>query len=102
MCRAASSGWLTGYIPGYGGYGAYLAVDPRQRGRGIGTRLWQLLVHRLHFDATCAGVPLPFVVWESRPPSVPSGERACACGRGPVTPFTAALFRPTAAHAWSR
>jgi hypothetical protein len=57
------------YLPSYGGYGAYLAVDERQRGRGIGTRLWQLLVKRFQLDAACAGLPLPFVVWESRPPA---------------------------------
>jgi hypothetical protein len=57
------------YVPGYGGYGAYLGVTERCRGRGVGTRLWRLLKQRLQLDAACAGVPLPFLIWESRPPA---------------------------------
>lgn len=57
------------YVPGFGGYGGYLGVDPHYRGQGLGMRLWRLLIQRLQLDAACAGVPLPFVVWESRPPA---------------------------------
>jgi GNAT superfamily N-acetyltransferase len=62
------------HVPGFGGYGGYLGVDPRYRGRGVGARLWRLLIQRLQLDAACAGVPLPFVVWESRPPAQEAAE----------------------------
>jgi GNAT superfamily N-acetyltransferase len=62
------------HVPGFGGYGGYLGVDPRYRGRGVGTRLWRLLIQRLQLDAACAGVPLPFVIWESRPPEKPEEQ----------------------------
>ncbi|MBL8797252.1 MAG: GNAT family N-acetyltransferase [Planctomycetia bacterium] len=57
------------HIPDFGGYLSYIAVDPRQRGRGLAARLLRLLVQLLRVDAECAGVPLPFVIWESRQPA---------------------------------
>jgi GNAT superfamily N-acetyltransferase len=64
------------HLPGYGGYATYLGVEPRQRGRGVGTRLLRLLTRVLQVDAECEGVPLPFVVWESHRPdeSAPAAE----------------------------
>ena len=56
------------HVPDYGGYACYLGVDPTQRGRGAGTRLMRLLLCVLKVDAACEGVPLSFVVWESRRP----------------------------------
>jgi GNAT superfamily N-acetyltransferase len=56
------------HVPGYGGYASYLGVDPRSRGRGIGTRLLRLLVRVLQVDACGSGEPLPFMVWESHRP----------------------------------
>jgi hypothetical protein len=56
------------HLPDFGGYACYLAVDPRQRRRGAGTRLLQVLVRFLQTDAACEGSDLPFVVWESRMP----------------------------------
>ncbi len=66
------------HLPGYGGYLTYLGVDPRERGRGIGTRLIELSARVLQVDACCEGVSLPFVVWESRPPAADdeAGRRA--------------------------
>lgn len=68
-------------VPGFGGYGGYLGVDPQCRGRGIGSRLWRLLVQRLQLDAACAGVSLPFVIWESRPPAKDASEEEQAVWR---------------------
>lgn len=68
-------------VPGFGGYGGYLAVDPRFRGRGVGARLWRLLIQRLQLDAACAGVPLPFVLWESRAPAADAGPHDQAVWR---------------------
>jgi GNAT superfamily N-acetyltransferase len=63
-------GFATGsFVPGYGGYVSYLGVDPRARARGIGTRLFRHLFQVLRTDADAAAEPLPFVVWESRPPA---------------------------------
>jgi GNAT superfamily N-acetyltransferase len=65
------------HLPGYGGYAAYLGVEPRQRRRGVGTRLLNVLTRVLQVDAACEGAPLPFVVWESRRPEggAPAEER---------------------------
>jgi hypothetical protein len=57
------------YIPNFGGYGGYLGVADHCRGNGVGGRLWRLLIQRLQLDAACAGVSLPFVIWESRLPA---------------------------------
>jgi GNAT superfamily N-acetyltransferase len=62
------------HVPGYGGYACYLAVDPRHRGRGTGTRLLRLFIDVCRLDAECAGEPLPFVVWESRAPGPNASE----------------------------
>jgi GNAT superfamily N-acetyltransferase len=76
-------GFLAGFaygmhVPGYGGYACYLGVDPRQRRRGLGTRLMRLLIQCLQVDAACEGTPLPFVVWESRPPPASDPAEAAA------------------------
>jgi GNAT superfamily N-acetyltransferase len=64
------------HLPGYGGYLTYVGVEPAARGRGVGARLVRLAVRALQVDAWCEGGDLPFVVWESRPPS--PGEDASA------------------------
>jgi GNAT superfamily N-acetyltransferase len=56
------------HIPDFGGYLSYIAVGPRHRRQGVAARLLQLLIQLLRVDAQCAGVPLPFVIWESRQP----------------------------------
>jgi GNAT superfamily N-acetyltransferase len=72
---AAVAGFAYGaHVPNYGGYACYLGVDPHQRGRGIGTRLLRLLVDVFRVDAAGAGVPLPFVVWESHAPGPEATE----------------------------
>jgi GNAT superfamily N-acetyltransferase len=65
------------HLPDYGGYATYLGVDPGQRRQGVGSRLLGLLTHVLQVDAGCEGVPLPFVLWESRrpEPGAPPAER---------------------------
>jgi hypothetical protein len=68
-------------VPGFGGYGAYLGVSDRFRGKGVGTRLWRLLIQRLQLDAACAGVGLPFVIWESRLPGPEASRVERAIGR---------------------
>jgi GNAT superfamily N-acetyltransferase len=57
------------HIPNYGGYLTYVGVDPAARGQGVGTRLVEAAVRAMAFDASCEGSELPFVVWESRPPT---------------------------------
>jgi GNAT superfamily N-acetyltransferase len=71
--KSGSTGSVTGFVygihlPGYGGYACYLAVDPRYRGQGTGTRLLNVLTQVLRVDAACEGAPLPFVVLESHAP----------------------------------
>jgi GNAT superfamily N-acetyltransferase len=56
------------HVPGFGGYMGYIAVSKAHRGHGIGGRLLRLLIQHLQVDAACAGVSLPFVLWESRRP----------------------------------
>jgi ribosomal protein S18 acetylase RimI-like enzyme len=81
--RGAAAGRVGGFaygahVPGYGGYACYLGVEESARGRGMGTRLMQLLQRLLEVDAFCEGVELPFVVWESRrpEPTAPPAEQA--------------------------
>jgi hypothetical protein len=66
------------HVPEYGGYACYLGVDPRQRRRGGATQLLRLLIQVLRVDAACEGVPLPFVVWESRRPAADAPAAAQA------------------------
>jgi GNAT superfamily N-acetyltransferase len=66
------------HLPNYGGYACYLAVDPRNRGRGTGTRLLEVLIRVLQLDATCEGVSLPFVVLESHDPRSTASTEADA------------------------
>jgi GNAT superfamily N-acetyltransferase len=56
------------FLGGLGGYLAYLGVDERQRGRGVGRRLIGTLAAVFQVDSAGLGAELPFVVWESRPP----------------------------------
>lgn len=57
------------YIPGYGGYLCYIGVDEAFRCAGVGRRLFEAFFERVRADATAAGEPLPFVVWESYRPT---------------------------------
>lgn len=59
------------FIPGYGGYVCYLGVDPRERGRGIGTKLFELLFRLIEDAARSSDIPLPFILWESHRPDDP-------------------------------
>jgi GNAT superfamily N-acetyltransferase len=70
-------GFVTGlYLPRFGGYLSYVAVDPRARGRGIGAKLYKALIRRLWRSARAYGQSLPFLLWDSRPPSPSDGPRA--------------------------
>jgi GNAT superfamily N-acetyltransferase len=67
--RGAVAGFAYGiHVPDYGGYISYLGVDSHHRRQGIGARLLRLLTRVLQVDAACEGVPLHFVLWESRRP----------------------------------
>jgi ribosomal protein S18 acetylase RimI-like enzyme len=57
------------FIRGYGGYGCYLGVDERARGRGVATALSRQLIAALQRDAHRTGEKLPFVIWDSHPPA---------------------------------
>lgn len=61
-----------GHVPGYGGYACYLGVEPSERRRGAGTRLFEQFFRLLAVDAGAEGTPLPFVIWESRRPQAGS------------------------------
>jgi GNAT superfamily N-acetyltransferase len=53
------------FLPGYGGYVCYLGVDPTERGRRIGTRLFELLFRLIEEAARTSDISLPFILWES-------------------------------------
>ena len=64
------AGFIHGaHVPGYGGYVCYLGVDPTARKSGMGTRLFEQMFRVMTVDAGFEGVPLPFVIWESRRPA---------------------------------
>jgi GNAT superfamily N-acetyltransferase len=63
------------HVPDFGGYACYLAVEPRRRRHGLGSRLLRLLMDVLRVDAAFEGVELPFVVWESHEPGPAAGEK---------------------------
>lgn len=70
-------GFVTGsYLPHYGGYLSYVAVDPRARGRGVGAMLYRALIRRLRKSADLLDRELPCLVWDSRPPSPSDGVAA--------------------------
>jgi len=70
-------GFITGmYLPRFGGYQSYVAVDPWARGRGIGGSLYHALIRRLRRSAHAHGMRLPFLLWDSRPPSPSEGPDA--------------------------
>jgi GNAT superfamily N-acetyltransferase len=56
------------YIPRFGGYICYVAVDPMARGLGVATALYQNFYALMKEDAQMNGTTLPFVIWESHPP----------------------------------
>jgi GNAT superfamily N-acetyltransferase len=66
------------HVPDFGGYACYLAVTPAARRQGLGSRLLRLLIEALRLDAAFEGVPLPFVIWESREPAADATEAARA------------------------
>ena len=73
--KAPVVGFAYGFhLPDYGGCAAYLGIDPGYRNGGVATRLMRLLLRLLQVDAACEGVPLPFVILESRAPA-PDGWR---------------------------
>jgi len=65
---------VASFLPRIGGYVSYVAVDPRARGRGVGAFLYKSAIRRLRRTARAAGLRMPALLWDSRPPS-PS-ERA--------------------------
>lgn len=72
--RGPVLGFVTGmFLPNFGGYLSYVAVDPRARGRGIGARLYRGMIRRLRRTAEEADQTLPFMLWDSRPPSPSDG-----------------------------
>ncbi len=81
LLLASGGGGIAGFCcgmshPGWGGYLSYIGTHEGHRGRGIASRLIELLVRVLRVDAAGTGEDLPFVVWESRPPR--DGEDAAA------------------------
>jgi hypothetical protein len=64
------------FIRGYGGYLCYVGVADWARRLGVGTKLFTEFFKVLDADATAAGEPLPFVVWESHRPEAddPAGR----------------------------
>jgi len=56
------------YLPGYGGYVSYVAVDPAYRGRGVAKKLFRQAFQVLRVDATACDEPMPLVIWESHHP----------------------------------
>jgi GNAT superfamily N-acetyltransferase len=56
-------------IPGFGGYISYLGVAEAFRRHGVATRLMKQMFKVLDSSAGAIDEPLPFVVWESHPPS---------------------------------
>jgi ribosomal protein S18 acetylase RimI-like enzyme len=72
-------GFVAGcYLPQYGGYLSYVAVNPKARGRGIGASLYRALIRRLRRTASAWERDLPCLVWDSRPPSPSDGLEARA------------------------
>jgi GNAT superfamily N-acetyltransferase len=70
-------GFVTGmHLPRFGGYLSYVAVDTRARGRGVGAMLYKALIRRLRHSAHASGQSLPFLLWDSRPPSPSDGAEA--------------------------
>ncbi len=57
------------FIPGFGGYICYVGVSAKARQRGVGSRLFESMFKAFAADATYAGEPLPFVIWESYRPT---------------------------------
>jgi GNAT superfamily N-acetyltransferase len=78
------------HVPDYGGYVSYLGVDPHRRRQGAGTRLLRLMTCVLRVDAACEGVPLPFVVFESRRPDPGAGAEEMNLWRARVALFARA------------
>jgi len=66
------------HISNYGGYACYLGVDPRHRRRGEAANSYAQLVQVFREDAAAEGTPLPFVVWESRPPEAAASPESLA------------------------
>jgi GNAT superfamily N-acetyltransferase len=80
LCAAERDGPLAAFaygahVPDFCGYAIYLAVKLRERGQGLGARLLRLLLDVLRLDAAFEGVPLPFVLWESRAPQANASEQ---------------------------
>lgn len=74
-------GPVFGFVSGlhsrrFGGYLSYVAVDPRARGRGVGAMLYKALTRRLTRAAHAADEAMPFLLWDSRPPSPSDGAEA--------------------------
>lgn len=62
------------FLPRFGGYICYVAVDPLARGLGVATELYQNFYGLMKGDARRNGLPLPFVIWESHPPKTDNPE----------------------------
>jgi GNAT superfamily N-acetyltransferase len=75
------------HVPGLGGYLCYLGVEESARGRGIGTRLFLTFFDLVQADATCEGVPLPFVLWESHAPEPGAPPEELALWRARLRQF---------------
>jgi GNAT superfamily N-acetyltransferase len=75
MVATTTTGELAGfafalYLPGYGGYISYVAVQPEYRGQGIANKLFHFAYQVLRIDAMACNETLPFVIWESHNPGV--------------------------------
>ena len=73
MVATTATGELAGfafglYLPGYGGYISYVAVEPRFRGQGVANKLYYFAYQLMRVDAFACNESLPFVIWESHFP----------------------------------
>jgi hypothetical protein len=73
MVATTPTGELAGfafglYLPGYGGYISYVAVEAGLRGQGVANKLFRFAYHVMHVDALACNETLPFVIWESHDP----------------------------------
>ncbi len=75
MVSTTTTGELAGfafamYLPGYGGYISYVAVEPHFRGHGVANKLFRFAYQLMRIDAMACYEAMPFVIWESHDPGI--------------------------------
>jgi GNAT superfamily N-acetyltransferase len=56
------------FLPGFGGYLCYVAINEQFRKLGLATKLYDAFFRAMRNDAEACGESLPFVLWESHRP----------------------------------